>query len=36
MKVFDKEYKRMAINRVKEGNNSFAKVAKELDMLTFI
>jgi len=32
MKVFDKEYKMMAINRVKEGNKSLTEVAKELDI----
>ena len=32
MRTFDKEYKIMAVNRVKEGEKSAAEVARELDL----
>lgn len=32
MRTFDKEYKIMAINRVKENGKSAAEVARELDI----
>ena len=32
MKVFDKEYKLMAVNRVKESTKTVAEVARELDL----
>lgn len=32
MKIFDKEYKLMAVKRVKESGKAVAEVARELDM----
>lgn len=32
MKVFDKEYKMMAVNRVKESGKPISEVARELDI----
>lgn len=33
MRTFDKEYKMMAVNRVKESGKSAAEVARELDII---
>jgi transposase len=34
MRTFDKEYKMMAVNRVKDSGKSMAEVARELDLGT--
>jgi len=35
LKTFDKEYKIMAVKRVKESGKSVAEIARELDMSSY-